>query len=241
MEPGRSCTETIERHASVRSFTGEPIPEEDLRRVLEAARRAPTGWNLQPVTVIVVRDSGCLEQLADAVGGQEHVAKAAAFLVFAVDYAKIVRAAEKLGLKAAPGPANLYEALIDVGIMAGWAMLAAESMGYGGVFVALYENPCAVAEILEMPRYTIPAVGLALGRPAEHPAPRRRQRLEALAPHETYGDVEEKAEAVLEVYGDRARRLFSYIFEPEGYYASATERLLLCLEKQGFSLSPGQG
>lgn len=227
------CLSVAKKHVSVRVFSGKDIDEEDLRAILEASQRAPTGWNLQPVTIVAVRDRDKLRLIADSVGGQEHVANAAVFLVYVVDYAKIVGAAERLGIKAEPGPANLYEALVDVGIMAGWAMLAAESLGYGGVFVALYENPCAVVELLNLPRYTVPVVGLALGRPAERPAPRRRQRLGALVAWNEYGDVNEKVEAVLEVYGERARRLFTYVFSPDGYYRTASERLLFCLEKQG--------
>lgn len=36
-----------ERH-SVRAFTKEPVPRADLERILKAARRAPSGANLQP-------------------------------------------------------------------------------------------------------------------------------------------------------------------------------------------------
>ena len=239
MSGDNCCLSTIERHASVRSYTGEEIAEEDLEAILGASQRAPTGWNLQPVTIVVVRRRDLLRQLADIVGGQDHVASAAAFLVYTVDYAKVVEAARREGLQADPGPANLYEALIDAGIMAGWAMLAAESLGYGGVFVALYENPCPIIDLLGLPRYTMPAVGLALGRPAERPQPRPRQRLSALAPRDGYGDVESKAEALIEAYNGRARKLFSYIFGPDGYYRSASERLLFCLEKQGL-ISRGQ-
>ena len=234
MKGSKCCIATIESHASVRRYTGEAIPEDDLEAVLRAAQRAPTGWNMQPVTVVAVTDRGLLAQLADIVGGQEHVAQAAAFLVFTVDYAKIVAAAEREGVRAKPGLANLYEALIDAGIMAGWAMLAAESLGYGGVLVALYENPCPIVELLGLPRYAVPAVGLALGKPAEKPRPRPRQRLEALAPRNHYGGVDDKAEAVIEAYNGKARKLFAYIFGPEGYYDTASERLRFCLEKQGF-------
>jgi len=231
--PEGSCLDTMERHASVRRFKPGSLNEDALRAVLRAAQRAPTGWNLQPVTVVVVRDKGLLRQLADIVGGQEYVAEADAFLVYVVDYAKIVEAARREGIQARPGLANLYEALIDAGIMAGWSLLAAESLGLGGVFIALYENPCPVVELLELPRYTAPVVGLALGIPGEKPAPRPRQRLEALAPRDRYGSVEEKASAVLEAYNGRARRLFAHIFGPDGYYGRASERLRFCLEKQG--------
>ncbi len=233
---GGCCLDTIKGHVSIRAFTGDPIPEDDLRLILEAARRAPTGWNLQPFSITVVRSRERLRSLADAVGGQEHVASAAAFLVFSVDYAKIVEAAKELGIVVKPELSNLYEALVDIGIASGWAALAAESLGYGIVFVALYENPCSVAEIIGAPKYVVPTVGLAVGRPAEKPEPRRRQPLETLVDYEQYGSPERKAKGVLETYGSRAMKLFTYIFDAEGYYKEASERIRLCLEEKGFSL-----
>ena len=66
----------IGKHASVRSFRPEPVDPQDLEKILEAARRAPTSWNLQPLTVTAVTDPALRKKLAEAVGGQEHVAEA---------------------------------------------------------------------------------------------------------------------------------------------------------------------
>ncbi len=230
---GRCCVSVIEGHASVRRFRGDPVPEEDLRVILEAARRAPSGWNLQPYTIVVVRDAERRREIADAVGGQEHVAEAPVFLVFMVDLAKIGDAAAKLGFEARPTLAALVEALVDVGIASAWAALAAESLGYGVVYVALYENPCGVADIVSAGRGTLPVIGLAVGKPAEEPRPRRRQSLEALVHMETYRGA--RGDAVLEVYGERARRLFTYLYGPGGYYGEASLNLIRCLRRQGLA------
>jgi len=231
------CVSVVERHVSIRKFSSRPVPEETVEKILEAAMRAPSAWNLQPYVMMVIRDEEKKSALADLVGGQEHVAQAPLVIVFAVDYAKIVKAAEKLGFKLTPSLAHLYEALVDVGIASAWALAAAESMGLGGVYIALYENPCPVVELLELPRYTIPVVALAIGWPAERPRPRPRQGLQVLSSRDSYGDkVEERAKTLIGVYGERARRLFGYVFGPDGYYEAAEERLRLCLQRQGFSL-----
>ncbi|GAA1158420.1 nitroreductase family protein [Nocardioides aquiterrae] len=49
---------------AVREFTGDPLPDETLRRILENARFAPSGGNRQGTRVIVVRDPATREQLA---------------------------------------------------------------------------------------------------------------------------------------------------------------------------------
>jgi nitroreductase len=50
---------------AVRSFTGEPVEPEVLHRILDDARFAPSGGNLQGWHVTVVRDSGLRRRLAD--------------------------------------------------------------------------------------------------------------------------------------------------------------------------------
>jgi nitroreductase len=51
--------------AAVREFTGDPLPDEILRRILDQARFAPSGGNRQGTRVIVVRDAGTRERLAE--------------------------------------------------------------------------------------------------------------------------------------------------------------------------------
>ncbi|MET1127885.1 MAG: nitroreductase family protein [Thermoproteota archaeon] len=229
------CLAVISGHASVREYTGDPIPREDLEKIIEAARRAPTGWNLQPITVIAVLDAEKKRRLAEILGGQQHIASSAAFLVFAVDYAKILRAAEAKGVKFEPKLSNVVEGLVDAGIASGWAALAAESLGYGVTFIAVYWRPCQVAEVLGLPKYVVPAVGLTIGRPASKPAPKKRQSREAFADVDSYGSAEAKAKAVLEVYGEKAERLFrEVLFGPEGYYEEFARNMRACLEEKGF-------
>ena len=50
---------------AVRRFTGEPLPDEVLMRILDNARFAPSGGNRQGVHVIAVRDVPTRERLAE--------------------------------------------------------------------------------------------------------------------------------------------------------------------------------
>jgi nitroreductase len=47
--------DAIEGRRSIRCFLPDPVEEEDLRRMLDAARRAPSGGNLQPWHFLVIR------------------------------------------------------------------------------------------------------------------------------------------------------------------------------------------
>lgn len=55
--------EAILKRRSVRSYTGDPIPREDLEKIVDAARLAPSGYNRQPWEFIVVTDRSVIDQL----------------------------------------------------------------------------------------------------------------------------------------------------------------------------------
>ena len=55
--------EAIRMRRSVREYTGEPIPHEDLEKIVDAARLAPTGWNRQPWDFIVITDVEMIQKL----------------------------------------------------------------------------------------------------------------------------------------------------------------------------------
>lgn len=51
---------------AVREYTGDPLPDEVLERILDNARFAPSGGNRQGTHVVVVRDAQTREDLIDA-------------------------------------------------------------------------------------------------------------------------------------------------------------------------------
>jgi nitroreductase len=53
---------------AVRRFTGDPLPDDVLERILDNARFAPSGGNRQGVRVIAVRDNTTREALAELSG-----------------------------------------------------------------------------------------------------------------------------------------------------------------------------
>ena len=57
--------EVIETTGTCRFYRSDPIPDDVLRRVLDAARYAPTGGNRQGVRFILVRDAAKRRQLRD--------------------------------------------------------------------------------------------------------------------------------------------------------------------------------
>jgi len=69
-------TETIHKWRCIRRFKDEPVPQEALRKILEAGQRAPSWENVQPWHFIVVEDGGMKEKLSKLASGQKQVARA---------------------------------------------------------------------------------------------------------------------------------------------------------------------
>ncbi len=68
--------EVIKTRRSIRSYKADPVPEESLRRVLNAARIAPSGSNRQPWRFYVVKSPEKKRRVAQACGGQTWIDQA---------------------------------------------------------------------------------------------------------------------------------------------------------------------
>jgi nitroreductase len=74
--------EAIRKRRSVRKYTGDPIPRQDLETIVDAGRLAATGGNRQPWDFIVVTERETIDQLKVAAQWME---KAAAIVAVVMD------------------------------------------------------------------------------------------------------------------------------------------------------------
>ncbi|MCA9243446.1 MAG: nitroreductase family protein [Phycisphaerales bacterium] len=84
--PSLDAFETLAKtRRSVRDFLPDPIPDALLWRLLDIARWAPSGYNLQPTRFVVVTDAALCERLLPACMDQRQITQAPAVVVFAGD------------------------------------------------------------------------------------------------------------------------------------------------------------
>ncbi|WP_201612651.1 NADPH-dependent oxidoreductase [Gulosibacter hominis] len=211
-----AASETIAlqlRHRSVRKFTDQPISEAELTSILAAGLSASVSSNLQLFSVVTIRDRERMQRISAAIGGHPYVESAEVFLVWVVDLHRAVAMAEaaEAQVESLPYLENTLVGFVDCGIAAQNTLLAAESLGMGGVFVgSVRNNPVAVAEELNLPPHVFPAFGMSLGwpDPSEQAGIKPRVPMEAVVHHENYG-----AEAWREPVVEYESRL-------AGYYAN---------------------
>lgn len=191
---------TIQNHRSIRSYTGEPVKEEHLETILRSAIHAPSSINGQQWSVIVVKDQAKKEKIAELTGGQPWIANASVFLVFVMDYQRVAKEFEKKGLPFEN--INSVEAImvgsVDVGIAFGNAMNAAESLGYGIVPIgAVRKEPSEIINLLELPQYVYPVLGMCIGVESGDQAMKPRLPYDAVVSIDKYQPTSEE---VLKAY-----------------------------------------
>jgi len=161
--------ETVEKRRSIRKFKTDSIPTEDLKRILEAGRLAPSGGNRQPWSFVVVRDSETKKTLASAANLQRFIADADTVLV-ALGDPSISRSLHK------QDPMIAIEHMI----------LAATALGYGTCWIGAF-NEDEVKKIAKVPENLVVIALLPIGVPAESPPPRSRKAFKEIFFEEVYG------------------------------------------------------
>ncbi len=77
----KTLTQAIAQRRATPSFDGSSIPNEDLKRILEAGLNAPSGYNMQPWRFVVVRSPEQRRRLRSASFNQAKVEEASAVIV----------------------------------------------------------------------------------------------------------------------------------------------------------------
>ncbi|MEZ4647183.1 MAG: nitroreductase family protein [Candidatus Eisenbacteria bacterium] len=195
--------DTLNGHRSIRKYLGDPIPEEDLDRILHAATRASSSGNMQTYSMIVTTDPERKKTLWKLHFEQDMILQAPLLLTFVVDWHRMNRWCRLSGTE--PGYGNFLSFLVgfsDAFIAAQNAALAAEAMGYGICYMGTTLSAgVEIAKFLELPESVYPATTLVIGKPDEAPDLRARLPIEGLVHRETY-QVPSDAE-VLKTYEKR--------------------------------------
>lgn len=165
--------ETIQARYSVRGYRPDPVDDEILARVLEAARQAPTAANRQPFRLLVLHTKGREEEIGRIYGRPW-----------------FVQAPLVIGAVAVPGEAwrrsddKPYDE-VDATIAMDHLVLAATSLGLGTCWVAAFD-PRATREVLGLPDDVEPIAFTPLGYPAKAAAATSRRPLSELVKYERW-------------------------------------------------------
>jgi FMN reductase (NADPH) len=187
--PTTAVTETLNQHVSIRKYTDQPIADDVLSAMLNAARRSPTSSNMQAYTFIVVRDAERKAKLAELAGNQQHIIDAPVFVACCADVNRLEQACAIHETQLARNTENLLVATVDASLAGMSLATAAESFGLGTVMIGGIRNhPDEVGKVLGLPDGVYVVYGLCIGYPDETKIPPQKPRLQEhlIIHHEQY-------------------------------------------------------
>jgi nitroreductase len=160
--------EVIEKRRSVRKYKASSVPNEHLKKILEAARLAPSAGNRQPWRFIVVRTSEGKKLLAQAAYNRMFLADAGVIIVALAD-----------------SEASLEWCKQNVMIAVEHLVLASTSLGYGTCWIGAFEEE-QVKQLLGIPEKIAVVALLPIGVPDERPQAKPRKSFSEIFFEEKY-------------------------------------------------------
>jgi nitroreductase len=157
---------------SVRVFLDKEIPEQVIEKLLDAANNAPSGGNIQPLSIITVKKKERREKLAKIIGSQPWVKNSPLSMIFCLDFNRVKRWA-KLSNSDFQGEHSLGHFLVgyaDIICAAQNVVMTAESFELGSVYIGSIQGVMdEIREYFSIPKYVLPLMLLSIGYPESKP------------------------------------------------------------------------
>ena len=173
--------EAVARRRSYRGpFKDQPVPREDVRRIVEAGLAAPSGMNRQTTTFVIVDDGELVRKIASMHKSNTAVQQARAFIACVADR----------------HPESTFKgvtfAVEDCSAAAENMLLAVTALGYASVWIDGWLRTEGRAEtigkLLGLPEGKFVRVLLPVGVPAEEPKPPEKKPFGERAWFNRYGN-----------------------------------------------------
>jgi nitroreductase len=163
----------ISQRCSVRAYKTTDVDEDNLRKVLEAARLSPSASNRQDWKFIIVKNKEAKNKLAKAAFGQSFIGEAPVVIVACGTDSKAVMGCGQ--------PTHT----VNVSIACAFMILQAQELGLGTCWIGAFSED-EVKRILKIPEGVRVVAMTPLGYPDEPPSKKSRKSLNQIVCHEKY-------------------------------------------------------
>ena len=162
-----------QRHSYRGLYKDQPVPREDLRKIVQAGIQAPSGKNEQTTTFVIVDDPALVAQIRALPGGNKAVANAPAYIACAIDR----------------NPQAVYEGhafqVEDCAAAVENMLLAITALGYASVWVdgwlRIEGRAERIGRLLGVPESKVVRILLPVGVPVERMKQREKKPFEQRA------------------------------------------------------------
>lgn len=238
-------------HRTIREFKDQAIPQADLEKLFDVINMTASSNGMQNSSVIRVTDQKIKDQLAE-IGLQEYMRRAPELLIFIVDLYRNYNIAKEMKNEnnIMIGFDKFMQGFTDACLAAQNFVVGAESMGYGAnYFGNIHNNTKKVIELLDLPKYTFPVVGVGIGIPNQDPQLKPRMPMElkmfenGYKKFDSYLDAIKDYDEVMQTYYDlrdannRVDAFSTQILKKQGSIISNREEMYQAFVDQGFIIN----
>lgn len=163
--------EAITSRRSIRSFSDQPLTDEQITALLKVMISAPSAGNKQPWRIYVVSDAKTKRQLAIGAHDQDFIAEAPVAFV-------VCRVPEESGTRYRNRGRNFYS-IQDTAAMTQNLLIAAHAMELGACWIGAF-NDSAIAAALNCPQGVLPVAIIPIGFPSNPGRIRGRRSLNSV-------------------------------------------------------------
>ena len=169
--------EAIKKRRSIRAYTQEDVSEDEVEKLIDAARWAPSAGNIQPWEFLIVKDARIKQKLAEAALDQTFIEEVPVVVVVCVDEARSSWGYGSRGV-------TLY-CLQDTAAAIQNILLVAHALGLGTCWVGAFREELVKA-VLNSPKNIRPVAIISVGHAAEKPRDPARRSLREIVHYETF-------------------------------------------------------
>ncbi|HUI29630.1 MAG TPA: nitroreductase family protein [Candidatus Acidoferrales bacterium] len=189
-----SIWDVFQQRRSVRKYKPDPIPPEDILKIIDAARMAPTSGNQQPWKFLIITDKNKINEMKDAC------------IKETIEYLK--KNNEEIDTSKKEEITNVFNDYFsapvyiivltdnnsiyssynhwDGPLAAGYLLLAARALGYGTVFITDSVPESVTKEVFNIPDNYIRVCITPVGIPVEWPPTPKKKPLKEFIINETF-------------------------------------------------------
>lgn len=234
-------------HRSVRHFKAQPIPETTLSELIQVAQHTATSHFLQSFSVISIQDPAIRKQVAE-ISGQPYVNGNGHLFIFVIDQYRAATLAQADDVSELGSADKFMQAASDAILAVQNLVNTAESLGLGTVVLgSILNDPLALIELLKLPKYTFPVLGVMVGYPdqATQPKPRIPESMmhftDSYSPEAAVADINDYDRTIQEYYANRSSNAREETFTDLLTKSATTSprkrhEILAALHQQGFLL-----
>lgn len=197
-------------HRSIRKYSNKEVTDDLVKQIIASAQMAPTSSHFQAYTIIEIKDKEKREAIAEVSGGQPWVIQAPLVLLFCGDLHRGKKYYEDVEAEIFENTEQYTIGVIDAALAAQKALIAAQSLGLGGVFVGGIRNDVeAVSKEFKLPKLVYPLFALCLGYPDSEPGLKPRLPMDVIHKIDFYDEsrddqlIKEYNDTMVQYYIDR--------------------------------------